>query len=63
MKTYVIEKITEDAAKMFENWDEVLTEEENNTEIIAEFNSYEEAVKAFERDGFDTDMYCVGIRK
>lgn len=62
MRTYVIEKITEDAAKMFNNWDDVLADEENITEIIAEFESYEEAVEAFERDGFDTDMFCVGIR-
>lgn len=66
MRIYVIEKITEEAAEKFNNWDDVLADEENNTEIIEEFDTYEEAVAAFEAGndgwGYDTDMYCVGIR-
>ena len=62
MRIYVIEKITEEAAEKFNNWDDVLADEENNTEVIKEFDTIDEANEAFEAEGYDTDMYCVGIR-
>lgn len=62
MRTYVIEKITDEAAEKYNNWDDVLMDEENNTEIVAEFETMEECEAAWNEGCYDTDMYCIGIR-
>lgn len=61
---YVIEKITEEAAEKYNNWDDVLADEENNTEIVEEFETLEECMERWNDGwGWDTDMYCTGIRR
>lgn len=66
MRTYVIEKITDEAAELFDNWDEVLEDEENNTVIVAEFENYEECeaawLEGYNNGIYDCEMYCIGIR-
>lgn len=62
MRKCVIVRITEEAAEKFNNWDDVLMDEENNTEIVAEFETMEECEAAWNDGNYDTDMYCIGIR-
>ncbi len=52
-----IYKVTEEAIDQRMTWDEVFAAGE--IETVEEFDSYEEAVEAFERDGYDPDFYGV----
>lgn len=62
MRRYVIEKITDEASEKFNNWDDVLMDEESNTEIIAEYETMEECETAWNDGNYNSDMYCIGIR-
>ena len=55
--TYRIYKVTEKAMEKRMNWDEIIPNNEIKT--VKEFNSYEEAVTAFENGSYDEDFYGV----
>lgn len=49
--------LSEKAYKEGMDWDKAIYE--NEIETVEEFDSYEEAVEAFENGGYDSDLYGV----
>lgn len=52
-----IYKVTTEAIDQGMNWDEVFAAGE--IETVEVFDSYEDAVEAFDREGYDPDFYGV----
>ena len=52
-----IYKLTENAIESKMSWDDAI--ENNEIETVEEFDSYEDAVKAFEDGFYDPDFYGV----
>lgn len=50
-------KLTETAVQNTMDWDTAIAE--NEIETVEDFATYEEAVEAFDRDNYDTDLYGV----
>lgn len=53
-----IYKANEEAINNGWDWDTIF--ENNAIETVEEFDSYDEAVEAYENGGYDTDLYGVG---
>ena len=53
----IIYKANQEAIEKGWDWDTILTN--NAIETVAEFESYEEAVEAFDNAGYDEDLYGV----
>lgn len=57
MKHYIIYRANAEAIENGWDWDTILAN--NAIEAVEEFDSYEEAVQAFEKGAYDEDLYGV----